>query len=420
MATATRALAGLLLAALGAPAAAAVLPFADAARLVLARGLEGEAARATLQGARAFADRAGALPGPSIAADVENFGADRSGQDVEGAQLTIAVAQPLRFGPRAASARTQARAQATLARAMADATARAQLAALVRVYAAAAAAEGHVALTEEREAIAARLAGNAARRLAAGDIAEVEARRVEVEAALAAAALQEARLAATAANGRLARLVGEPEARATPGWLDGLAGAPPSDAVEAAADRPLWEAEQAIAAGALSVERAERLPTADLTVGIRRFRDADATVGVAGITLGLPLWNGNRGAIARAQAAARRAELDTAIRAREAANRRAEALAQWRAGAARLAAIDGSALPAARRARDLSQRGYAAGALPYRDLADANATLIAVVQSRIATQQAIAGARAALMEITGDPALVGLPGATLQPAEDLP
>jgi cobalt-zinc-cadmium efflux system outer membrane protein len=400
-----------LAAALATPGAAAVLPFSDAARLVLERGPEGAAARVTLEGARAYARSAGGLPGPSIAADVENFGGRGPFQNLDSAEITLSASQPLRFGPRASARRSLAQAEAELAAARLDAATRLQLAGLMRLYAAAAAAGERAGVAAKRETLATQLQVNARRRLAAGDIAEVEARRVDVEAALAASSGEAAHLEAQAAQETLARFVGEPDVTASADWLPSL-GAGPTPALRGAAalaDEAIWDAERAVAARGEAEARAERLPTADLMVGVRRFRDADATTAVAGVTLGVPLWNGNRGSIARAAAAARRTGLEGTIKARDARSRAGQALAAWEAAAVRLGTIEQSALPAARRALELSQRGYTAGALPYRDLADAAQTLIGIEDDRVTALDAIAGARATLLELTGDLSLAGLP-----------
>lgn len=413
MRTATSRLVALLLAGLGTPASAAVLPFEDAAALVLERGLEGGAARATLEGARAYARHAGGLPGPSVSVEVDNFGVDRTGRDIEGSQTTVAITQPLRIGPRASSERSLARAEAELAEAQLDATTRAQLATLTRLYAAAAAAQHSVAVAKERAALADRLAANARRRLAAGDVAEVEARRVEVEAALARAAQQAAHLHAQAAADALAGFVGEQDITAAPEWLETLASLPvavPADM--AAADQALWAAEQAVAARSEAVARSERLPTADLLVGARRFHDAGATAAIAGVTLALPLWNGNRGGIDRAAASAKRADLEAAMKARDHQSRLTAVISALQSATTRLNAITSSALPAARRALELSQRGYEAGALPYRDLADATQTLIGIEEARVSALHAVAEARASLVELVGDRRLVGLAPST--------
>lgn len=409
MRTATRLVPALLLAGLVAPASAAEVPFETAAGLVMEQGLEVEAARVTLDGARSLARHAGGLPGPSIAADVENFGPDRNGRDIESPQVTVAVSQPLMIGPRASAQRSLARAGTLLAAAQLDAAARAQLATLTRLYAATAASGLRVDVATGRLRLADDLAANARRRLAAGDVAEVEAKRVEVEAALAAAAAQAARLEAVAASATLARFIGRDGATAAPGWLAAVSALPAEVPAEApAADQPLWDAERAVAARAQAAARAERLPTADLTLGARRFSDAQATAAVAGVTLALPLWNGNRGAIDRAAANAKRADLEAAMKARDTRARRTDALAALHSATGRLRSIERSALPAARRALELSERGYAAGALPYRDLADASRTLIEIEESKVAAMVAIAEARATLVELSGDVALIGL------------
>ena len=105
--------------------------------------------------------------------------------------------------------------------------------------------------------------------------------------------------------------------------------------------------------------------------------------------------------IARAEAEARRTAFLNAAAARDAAQAQALARARLEGELKRLATLRTDARPAAERALALARKGYGAGALPYRDLADTVAALYDVRGQELASLATIAEARAALLLVEG-------------------
>lgn len=376
-------------------ARAQAIPFDEAERLVLARAGEAQAAEAAIEGAEAAARQAGALPNPSLSLSAENFGGGGAARSFDSAELTASLQQPLLTGGRRSARRGAAAQTVALAEADAGRVARALRAELLRRYAAAALSAERLRLAEERRGLVARLAADAARRLAAGDIAEVDARRFEVELARASATVSAARAEAEANSRALGLLLGLDRAEAAPAWLERLP--EPLAPAPARADAPIWAAREAAARAEVRVQRSESAPTLSVTLGVRQLREVPATTAIAGVSIGVPLWNRNRGQIARAEAEARRTAFLNAAAERDAAQAQALARARLEGELKRLATLRADARPAAERALALAQRGYVAGALPYRDLADTIAALYDVQGQELASLAAIAEARAALL-----------------------
>ncbi len=381
-------------------AQAQAIPFDEAERLVLARAGEAQAAQAAIEGAEAAARQAGSLPNPNLSLSSENFGGSGAARSFDAAELTASLQQPLLTGGRRSARRGAAAQAVALAEADAGRTARTLRAELVRRYAAAALSTERLRLAEQRQNLVARLATDAARRLAAGDIAEVDARRFEVELARAGATVSAAQADAAANSRALALLLGLDRATAEPSWLEHLT-EPPAWA-PARADAPIWAAREAAARADVRVQRSESAPTLSVTFGVRQLQEVPATTAIAGVSIGVPLWNRNRGQIARAEAEARRTAFLNAAAARDAAQAQALARARLEGELSRLATLRTDARPAAERALALAQKGYAAGALPYRDLADTIVTLYDVEGQSLASLGAVAEARAALLLLEGD------------------
>lgn len=413
MRTATRScsrLAGLiLLAALVArPGLAETVSFAAAVARVQASAPETSAAAARLEGAREAERRSGTLPDPSLDIELEDFGGSGSTGGFDRAELTVSARQPLEFGPRLSARRAQASAGTRLAEAEAGAGERQLIADLAVRYAAADAAGRRLALARDQAALSAKRKQDADRRLAAGLIPELEAQHIVVADARARVMLTTAEAEARQTMAALARLLGVETVKTDPQWLDSLVAAPIPGADAEYADMRLWRARAEAADAEAKAAAAAGKPSVDVRVGVRRNYDVDGTSGVAGLGVALPLWNGNRAAIARARAEANAMRFEAERSVRDASDRRDAAAGRIASETARLATIRSAALPAAKRAMELSERGWRAGALDWRDLADATEALFATRAAEIAALEAIALARAELLREAGDRAILGV------------
>ncbi|MCD9033703.1 TolC family protein [Luteimonas sp. Y-2-2-4F] len=329
---------------------------------------------------RAAADarvrQAAARPNPELSVEVEAV--DGSGPYAGGAarETTYAITQPLELWgqrrARVAAARSDAGAAGLRALdARWEAAARLALA-----YAEAEAAARRDALAAEALSLAEADASTSARLVEAGR--EPRLRQAQALAGVEASRARhaEARAARDAAFARLGAVAGL-DAPVTAVADDLLERAPVPHAADA---DPLPVrialAELDTARGGVDVERLRALPQLGATVGRRRFReDAEAAWDV-GLTLSLPLFDRNRGALdaARAGAVAAEARLDEARRMARA--QREAALAALRASAARTLAAD-AGVAAADEAYRLGRTGFEAGRIAQLELRDARAALVA-------------------------------------------
>jgi len=241
------------------------------------------------------------------------------------------------------------------------------------------------------------------RRVAAARDPLLAGARAEAGTAEARVALDAARTEAAIARTTLASLIGSdpsfdldlndlaPDARRAHAHDADLAALPDMARIEAMRRRARAETR---------LERARGHVDPTLSLGVRRF-EADGETGlVAGVSLPLALFDRNRGAIARASAAERRADYDLQV-ARQRLDRDTQALKLRLDSAAKtVAALERTVIPQAERALTLAREGYAQGGFSYLDVLEAQRALSAARQSRIETLRAYHTTEAALDRLT--------------------
>ena len=375
-----------------APPLETLLQGATAPRLMI-----GEAETRAAEG-RALQARA--RPNPTLDLQVENVGGDGPYRDFQSAETTLSVGQTLELGGKRSARVATARAEVDTAKSRASLGRIAFGRDLVVAYATAEAAGERLSVAKDGVELAE--ADARAARLLVDNGKEAELRALQARAAVSAAQAEVARAEAEqgAALARLAALTGSERifTAVTPGVLDRAWSASASTVRTPAV--AVAEAEQQVAARNLDLERRRVTPDVTLSFGLRRLAGDDATAAVAGMSLPLPLFDRNRGAVAsaRAEADAARARL-LMIRADAAADRRSaegEARAADRSAAA---AREGEA--AAREAYRLARLGYEAGKLPLIELLAARRDLVAARQRHVEAREARVKAAADLAQANG-------------------
>ncbi len=360
--------------------------------------------------------QAGTPPNPSL----EYL---REGKHEQGGAITLQVAIPFELGGKR-GARLDANA-AEMQLATADlAVARMRVRAeVVAAYHEAYLAEQRLDLATQASAAARESTRSASARVTAGKISPVE----ETKAKVAEANLQieaiEAKRDLAEARTKLALLwggdAGELPRLATP---DGRLPAAPSDSAltDAIAKAPLLQraaAELDWRNASVRLERSNQYPDLSLILGTKREGVGRERQSVVGVSLPLPLFNRNQGAIIEAERRVdkSRAELESArqrlrAEASMAAARLTAALAQERV-------IREDVLPGGRSAFVAASKGFDAGKFNFLDVLDAQRTYF---QAQAQHLRAIADAHRAAAALA---TLVGLPAGTTEstdPSQETP
>ncbi|ADG10966.1 TolC family protein [Caulobacter segnis] len=352
------------------------------------------------------AHQARAWPNPVLDLQVENVGGDGPYRDFQSAETTLSLGQTLELGGKRGARVAAALAELDTARSRASQNRVTFARDLFVAYATAEAAGERLVLAKDGVELA--QADARAARLLVDNGKEAELRVLQAQAAVSAAQAEQSRAEAEAdaALARLSALIGGEQtyAAVTPGVLDrawtvsAATAQPPAVAVA--------QAEQIATARKLDLERRRAAPDVTISFGIRRLAGDDATAAVAGVSLPLPLFDRNRGAVKAAQAEADAARARLLIAQADATADRRGAEGEARA-AERSAAAAREGEAAAREAYRLAKLGYEAGKLPLLELLSTRRDLVAARQRHIETRLARAKACADLAQANGQIAFGG-------------
>lgn len=351
------------------------------------------AARARVAASLARIQQAGVRSNPELSIEVENFLGTGELAGLKSLETTIAVNQRLDLFGRRRSAVIAAQAQLAAER-LRLGIARADLAQAVREqFARAITARERLRIATENEALTREVARISEILVDAGREPPLRALRARSAVAQARAELEAARAEEAASRGTLASLFGvtEPPASVAGSLLDLQ---PRIVNPEESLEVRLARAERLSAEAQVGVQLASSRLDPAVGLGVRHVRDIGDVGLVGGVSLPLPVFDRNRGNIAAARAEVRAAEANLAAVTANARVRARNSLTNVQAAAARVAALEQSAVPEAAEALRLTQLSYREGRATLLELLDAqNAYRVAqtgLVEARLA--QALATA----------------------------
>ncbi|MFL6678961.1 MAG: TolC family protein [Burkholderiaceae bacterium] len=351
------------------------LTLEQAQRLAATRNPELSSAQHEVDAATGGVQQAGAWRNPELTATVEDM---RSGTRTTTATIGI----PLELGGKRSariSAAERARDLASAQLATAKAKVRAQVA---ERYFALVIAQDRVDLAKDSATLAARASDVVAKRVEAGKVSPVDATRARIDAVNAQLELAQARAELQTARQALAVLWGDSQ--------------PPFDQVDGSTatvppGRPLAQllsdvdSAPALRASRLDVdsrkalvdvERSKATPDVILSVGARRDNELGLTQAVVGISVPLPLFDRNQGAVHEASRRADKARDDYEASRIQLVSDISQAATQLATAQAALALLRDSVLPATRQAYDAATTGFEAGKFGFLDVIDAQRSLL--------------------------------------------
>ncbi len=362
------------------------------------------AARARVQAAAARIRQAGVRSNPELSVEVENFLGTGDLAGLKATETTVAVNQRLDLGGRRLARVTAAQAELA-AEQVRLGIARADLAQSVREqFARAVVARERLRLAEDNEARARELARIAQILVDNGREPPLRALRARSAATQAAAEVEAARAEERSSRATLVSLFGVTDpVQALSGDLLDLT--PRQVNPEQSLEVRLAEAERVAAEAALAQEHAASRLDPAVGLGVRHVREAGAVALVGGVSLPLPVFDRNRGNIEAARAGVRAADANLASVRASVRVRTANAVTNVQSAAARVEALQRSAIPEAAEALRLSRRAYVEGRATLVELLDAQAAYreaqAALIDARLA--QALATAELGRVAAQQDP-----------------
>ena len=348
--------------------------------------------------------QAALLPNPSL----EYL---REGKNSEGGSSTVQLSIPLELGGKRA-ARVEAAKAGSRAAALDLAIGRARIEAEVAAaYHQAYIAQEHVALAAQVSETGRRSSDAAARRVLAGKVSPVEEARARVaeanwrmEGVTAQRELDEARIRLASLLGESGSEIGTLAAPVSPaeavlpgGRLEDLIASAP------AIERAIAEVEAGKAS--LLLERAARLPDVSLVVGSKRSEGPErdrVRQNIIGLSMPLPLFNRNQGAILAAERRTdkARSELEaTRLRIRAEAM---QAHARMQAAMQQERLVREDVLPGAQFAAEAAMKGFEAGKFNYVEVLDAQRSWVQAQGQHLRAISDFYRARADLAKLVGN------------------
>ncbi|MDG5496426.1 TolC family protein [Niveispirillum sp. BGYR6] len=370
------------------------------------------AAQARRQAAAAGVDQADVAPNPQLSVEMENFKGSGPYRDFRSSERTYSLSQTLELGGKR-GARVDA-ARAGLSRAGYDLEiSRLDLTRDVRLaFAEALAAEADLALADDQVRLAGEVERAIQARLDAGREAPIQLSRAEIARRQAQMVLDQAKRRAQLARQMLAGLTGIPQTgqHLVDDWFTRLDSAP---AVQTGESADLLRQQTAVRQGRadLAVERAKAIPDVTVSAGFRQFREGDNNAFLVGVSVPIPVFDQNRGAIARARAELTAAEADLAAERIDRDRRLAAAQANLDAARDGATALKDQIIPTAETAFAAAQEGYRQGKFAYLEVLEAQRTLFEARRDLINTLQGFHNARAELDRLTATAAVTGAEGA---------
>ncbi|MRW84510.1 TolC family protein [Pseudoduganella sp. FT26W] len=358
------------------------------------------AARHALLAEDGAVQQAGLLPNPSLSLERVDTRRDTR-------ETTLQLSQPLELGGKRA-----ARVQAAQRGREGTAAWLLQRRAEVRAETAAAwfvvlAAQEQLRLAQQAAELAQRAAAATGRRVVAGKVSPVEQTRAQVAASTVGLELIRARSALATARVRLAGLWGNPSPRfeQVAGEIAALPELPSLAAQRGLlAQAPAMQvarAELARRQALTQVELSRRVPDVALTVGSKRSEELGRTQAVIGVSLPLPLFDRNQGAVLAAVRGVDQARDGVAATA---ARLEAELVAvreEYGAARAQALALREEILPGAQSAYEAANTGFDYGKFGFLDVLDAQRTLLQAQSHYLTTLADAHRAQAAITRLLG-------------------
>ncbi|MGQ0658901.1 MAG: TolC family protein [Chromatiales bacterium] len=325
--------------------------------------------------------QAGLRPNPAVGLEVENFAGGRAHSGFESAETTLGVSQLIALGGKRAKRARVVGLERDIVLWDREAGRLDLITETRQSFVAVLAAQERRALFAELAKLAEEVQRTVKQRVQAGKVSPVEETRIQVPVSRARLDITRADSELAAARQRLAAAWGAERAtfERVDANLEEVSPLPPLAEVEAAVTRnpdlARWASEMELRRGNLDLAQTQRIPDVTVNGGVRQFAETDDVALVVGLSVPLPLFNRNQGAVQEAQSRLTAADLEqraTRLKLLSAVNERYQALA---AANAEVAVLGEQVLPVAQRTFEATTVGYREGKFGYLEVLDAQRTL---------------------------------------------
>lgn len=357
-----------------------------------------------LRAAEARRMQAVLFPNPELGVEAENFAGSGEFHEIDATETTIQLSQLIELGSKRDKRGRVARLGRTVAELDFEARRLEVFREVTQEFIRVLGTQRRLEWAEESLRLTEKFAPAARRRVEAGAASQVELLRFNLQVAGARVARDQTRRDLTAARKRLAAMWGssEPRFERVVGDLDQLPTVPSlEESLLQLARSPAlqrWQAETQRRSAAIALEEANAFPDVTVGAGVRHFNDSGDAAAVAQVSIPLPLFNRNQGAVQEARAVAAQAEAErraSEIRTRTELQVAYDDLAGSRS---QIGMLKETILPQAKDAYEKVNEGYLAGRFTYLEMVDAQNSLM---QANVNYIEALAAYHQAVAQIEG-------------------
>jgi cobalt-zinc-cadmium efflux system outer membrane protein len=326
--------------------------------------------------------QAAVLPNPEVGVEFENLAGSGDFTGIDSAETTLQLSQLIELGGKRRHRVRVADHGRTVAEWDYEAKRLEVFRAVAQQFITVLGAQRRLQWAEDAVRLTEKFEPSARQRVEAGAASPVELTRFNLQIATAKIERDQIQRDLATARKRLAALWGgsEPDFERVAGDLEQLPAAPLlEESDQRLAQTPelkRWDSEQARRESAVALERASATPDVTVGAGYRHFNDTSESAAVFSLSVPLPLFNRNQGAVREARAEADKAAAErhaTEVRLRADLRVAFDNLATART---QIAALKETILPQAKDAFEKVNDGYLAGRLNYLEVVDAQDALI--------------------------------------------
>lgn len=344
------------------------------------------------------------LPNPELGFEMENFGGQESLRGIEEAEITLSLSMLIELGGKRYKRTKVALLERNLAEWDYEAKRLEILSAVTKAFIQVVAAQEQLRLSEELLRIAKQVFNAVKERVEAGKVSPIEQTRASVILSTSKIELEKAKLRLEAARKQLASFWGssKPLFKRARGTLERILPLPSEqDLIALLSQNPeiaRWATELELRRSRLELEKAHRIPDITIGGGLRRLNELESNAFVMEVSLPLPLFNQNQGAILQARYELLKARFERKSAEIKVKRKLAEIYKKLSSAYFEVLTLKKEVLPAAKKAFEAIMEGYKEGKFGFLEVLDAQRTLF---DQRLRYIEALASYHSAVAELEG-------------------
>ena len=315
-------------------------------------------------------------PNPELLATIENFGGTKDRAGFKSAEETLEISQSIELGDKRLARLTLAHQEAAVAAWDYEAARTQIITNAAQSFVAVLAAQRRIDVLRSAVTVAEKTQSSVRARVDAGKVSPIELDRTKLATARAVSAVKSEQAKLEAARQKLSGFWGVEtvDFKSVQGRLATSTTVPTASRLKAYLENDpsvaRWSDELGKRSAQLNLERSKSVPDLKVGGGVRRYEDTDATAFVASVSMPLQVFDRNTGNIAAAERRIAKAEFEAGAARSEASSVLFEALGQLSVAATQVRSLEREVVPAAVRAFDATQIGYAEGKFDILNVLD--------------------------------------------------